>query len=1042
MEYLNQMRESQKKIERLVMVFNTIFTLNLCVYGWNEQWAAWISGVMLATLAISWGVFIGEHKTYWSRVYITVLGMQITYILYATNTGDLYMPVTTFALMLVFVAFYGDPNLLRLAGASLVIVVFYHMVIAHTSGIMRLWPHVAVLVWMQFLMWFWVSQRSEVSERMVQIIDALMDAERSKDDFLANVSHEIRTPINTICGMSDMALREQDLGALRNEIYDIQASGRSLLSLVTDILDFSQLQSGRISLEEENYNISSTLNDVINMAMSKKMGKPIELIIDCDASLLCNLYGDEKKIRRVIMKLIDNAIKFTNEGCVTIAVEGRRESYGLNLIVAVRDTGIGINDENREKLFHSFSQVDTKWNRQQGGIGLGLAISKELVKKMGGTITVKSRVGKGSEIKFVIPQKISEDVPIVHIENREALNVGVYIDMEQFTMTEIRDEYQNVIVHISEQLHVRNHICRSLAELKRREGREPFSHIFISLTEYREDPAYFDRLSEETKVVLVLEQSDERYMENYRLLRLYKPFYIIPVVSILNGSREFGGGLQMVRHGKFIAPSAKILIVDDNMMNIRVAEGFLREYQIQVVHAESGAEALKTIESMDYDFVFMDHMMPEMDGVETMHRIREKVGEYYSNVPVIALTANAAPGSREMFLEEGFADFVAKPIEISVLERVLKRNLPEGKIIYLSGGDVSKAGSSAALVGKGRGRAVLSFENVSKQRQGEPSAGMSRNMRDAGELPADRSGNMRDAGELPADRSGNMSDAGGPSADMGGNMRDAGELSAGMSRNMYDAGGPSADRSGSGTHWGGPDLAIPEKARLSVGDLDVSRGLVYCGSKEAYLEILQACCESAAENARQITEYYESGDWKNYTIQVHALKSSMMSIGAMELSDRAKALESAGKTGDIKTIRAGQDELMREYRREMDQIAVSPAVYPAEPYQICWNRKAEDDVQQEEGRISGDEAEASELPDISEEEFDSLQEKFEDAMYGLDGDGMEEILRELGRYQYHGVPLELRLQALHKKIEMSDLMSAGDDLSDIRREAKGDMTGA
>jgi signal transduction histidine kinase/CheY-like chemotaxis protein/HPt (histidine-containing phosphotransfer) domain-containing protein len=900
---------------------------------------------MLGGLLLSWVAFARKYRSFHMRIYLTTVTMQISLILYAAHLDDILPAITIFMVMTVFVAFYGVSDLMFPTLATIVIVIFYHRVIAQTPQFMdpgqykRLIPQLLNLLWLEFVIYLWVRKRGETSENMIHMIDVLIDAEQSKDDFLANISHEIRTPINTICGMSDMALREHDLEKLRDEVYDIQAAGRGLMSLVSDVLDFSQLQSGKIGYEEEVYNISSTINDVVNMSIAKRMDKPIEIIVDCDANLPHSLMGDEKKIRRVIMNLVDNALKYTNEGCITIALEGRRESYGLNLMVTVRDTGIGINQENLEKLFRSFSQVDTKRNRQEGGVGLGLAISKALVQKMGGTITVKSREGKGTAFKFVVPQKIVEDVPIARVEHKEQLNIALFLDMEQFDMIPIRDEYNRNISNMVKQLKVKCHSCRNLAELKRRESNENFTHIFISLEEYKMDAAYFDRLSEKTKVIMVLDQANEKYISNYKMLRLYKPFYILPVVSILNGYNHFEGGLQMVRSGKFIAPEAHLLVVDDNLMNIRVVEGMLKQYQIKVTHATSGFEALELIENMNYDFVFMDHMMPEMDGIETLHRIREKMGHYFQQVPIIALTANAAPGNREMFLQEGFADFVAKPLEVSVLERVLKRNLPRGKIIYRDDLETPEVFDTDTKGEREEDQPVLSLENVSRQN----------------------------------------------------------------SLHKEEA------RSSGG---------------LTVGDLDVEQGIVYCGGKESYLEILRACCEESEENIRQIQELFEQENWKNYVIRVHALKGTMLSIGAGKLSALAKKMEMAGKQNRISDIREGQEPLLQEYRRVMEEIRSAGDVYP---------QRADDkqDLPKES------ETHAQSLPEISEERFDELQEQMEESMYALNGDGMMQVLEQLGQYSYHGVSLKERLQQVQSQIEREDFMEAGDALAEIRKQCQG-----
>jgi len=342
-----------------------------------------------------------------------------------------------------------------------------------------------------------------------------------------------------------------------------------------------------------------------------------------------------------------------------------------------------MNEQSLEKMFVSFNQADAKRNRHEGGVGLGLAISHALVQKMGGAITVKSKPGKGSAIKFVVPQKVLDETPIASIKDKEHLNIATYIDMEQFDMIAIRDEYANNIMHMVEQLKAKCQICRNLQELQRREDKEKFSHIFISVSEYREGKEYFDELAKETNVIVVLDSYDEKYVTEPQLLKVYKPFYILTILSVINNLESSGKDRRRKMGEKFMVKNARVLVVDDNHTNIRVIEGLLNWYGIEVTTAESGKEALEKIMTADYDFVFMDHMMPEMDGVETLHQIRTKVGTYFQNVPIVVLTANAVAGTRETLLSEGFDDFLEKPVERSVLERVLKRNLPAEKIVYV-----------------------------------------------------------------------------------------------------------------------------------------------------------------------------------------------------------------------------------------------------------------------------------------------------------------------------------------------------------------------
>ncbi|MCI9463997.1 MAG: response regulator [Lachnospiraceae bacterium] len=934
MEYFNQSKRNQRAKERFVIIVFSFYTCSLCVSTVKRNLEAWIPIVMLLLLAFGWAMFLGKYRNYKVRTFLTGIIIQLTVILYAAHTDDLMSVVPTFMAFAVLTAFYGQTEMLWSTAVSLLFIIFYHAVITDNLWLlpaetrMDLFYQSGNILFVEFILYIWVKNRNERNEQVDQIIEALVEAEQSKDDFLSNVSHEIRTPVNTICGMSEMALREHDLEKMREEVFDIRDAGNNLMALVTDILDFSQLQQGKMNLEEEAYNITSTINDIINMAMAKKGDKQIELIVDCDASIPCGLMGDEKKIRRVIMNLVDNAIKFTNEGGVIINVHARKENYGINLCVSVRDTGIGMEDVSLEKLFTSFSQVDTRRNRQEGGVGLGLAISKELVQKMGGTITVRSYPGKGSIFRFVVPQKVLDEKPIGQVENRERINIAAYFDMEQFDMLTIRDEYTGIIAGMIKQLRVKCHICRNLAELKRREDHTVFSHIFISLEEYQEDEAYFDRLAKTAKVIIAIDRPREKYLSNPDLIRLYKPFYILPVVSILNGSRGSEGGRQITRPGKFTAPSAHVLIVDDNRMNIRVVEGLLKEYQIRVTYAVNGNEALELIENMSYDFVFMDHMMPEMDGVETMHRIRDKVGHYYQKVPIIALTANAAPGNREMFLEEGFNDFISKPIELSVLERVLRRNLPEEKLIFQT----------------------KQTEAVREKKE-------------------------------------------------------------------------------------------PEE-QLSIGSLDVEKGMLYCGGKEAYLSILEAYYEEREENRAVLDNLFAKHDWKDYTIKVHAFKSMMQNIGALPLAAKAKALELAGKRGDIGYIMDHHEELIGEYLHVIKELENSPFV----PTQTADEKKEMEnggirDAAEERKDCEKIDNTRNEMPELDEETFDEMAAQLEEAMYAFDGDKMLTVLSKMQEYQYQGKRLNKELEPVKKKIVMSDYMSAIETLSGIRNRIQNDKEG-
>lgn len=686
MEFYEENQARQRGIERVNLMFFSVYIFIMIWHGVKSSWPVWIS-MLLAIMTVSfWILFSKEYKNYLTRTIITSIGMAFSVMIFGIYISDFWIGITTFYVFSVLIALYGVAEYVYITmGVAAVLFINYALKMDNLlSGTMELkillMQCMNVLVY-EVILYVWVRNRGKSMQQSAKTIEALKLVERSKDDFLANVSHEIRTPLNTISGMSEIALAEQDVDTIHEYMYSIQTASRNLMSTVSDILDFSELQAGEITLDEEDYNISSTVNDIINMTMALREDKKIEIIVNYDADIPKVLYGDEKKIRRVVMNLVSNAIKFTNDGGISISIRGRRESYGINLSILVKDTGIGINPENLEKIYTSFGQLDTRRNRQNGGIGLGLAISKALVEKMGGTLLISSEYGKGTAVQVVIPQKIVEDSPAILVQNKEQMKALVYIDMERFVLREIRDAYSTNMENIIAQLGITVHICRSLKELKRRMSREKYNLMVISNEEYRQDIPYFQSITSDVHLMVIMDREDEREILDHKISRIYKPFSVFSIASAINGIYR-----EHTTRGKttgFIAPSAKILVVDDNYMNIRVVQGLLSKYKIRVEYALCGAEALEKIESMDFDFVFMDHMMPEMDGVETAHRIRNKIGSYYQSVPIIALTANAIAGTREMFMQEGFADFVEKPVELSVLERVLRRNLPENKMIFV-----------------------------------------------------------------------------------------------------------------------------------------------------------------------------------------------------------------------------------------------------------------------------------------------------------------------------------------------------------------------
>ncbi len=411
---------------------------------------------------------------------------------------------------------------------------------------------------------------SLITEQNHRLLDALRKEKRSqqeaeaanmaKSSFLANMSHEIRTPINAILGMNEMILRKEKDPAIRGYAGNIQASGNSLLSIVSDVLDISKIESGKLEIIPVDYEVNSLISDCCNMAAGRAKAKELELLVECADNVPMKLCGDETHIRQIIMNLLTNAVKYTEKGTVKLIVSGRFTDGGFVLKVDVSDTGIGIAEENLPQLFTQFQRFDLQRNRNIEGTGLGLSIVKRLCDLMSGTITARSVLGSGSTFTVELPQKVVDSTP-----------------------------------------------CGGV-------------------------------------------------------------------------NLNYSAGAEHEYHHSFEAPEAKILAVDDLPVNLLVIANLLKETRIKIDTAGSGRECLDKCSQQKYDLILMDHMMPEMDGVQTFEKLHGDKSSPNFETPVIMLTANALAGMREQYMDVGFADYVSKPVRGAKLEEAIRRNLPESLI--------------------------------------------------------------------------------------------------------------------------------------------------------------------------------------------------------------------------------------------------------------------------------------------------------------------------------------------------------------------------
>ena len=508
---------------------------------------------------------------------------------------------------------------------------------------------------------FQINEKAQQSEEFKREKQEADQANQAKSAFLANMSHEIRTPINAIIGMNEMILRETHEPDTIKYSQNVAVASESLLSIINDILDFSKIESGKMELVADKYKLDDVIKNLVNMIKPRAENKELEFKVNVNPNIPNELFGDSVRIRQVAVNLLTNAVKYTQAGSVTFDVNfNLRGGEEIFLRLSVKDTGIGIREEDRKKLFTDFQRLDLKKNKNIEGTGLGLAITYNLIQMMSGWIKVESIYGEGSTFTVTIPQKIIGEAVIGSIEKK-------------------------------------------------------------------------------------LQTADKQ--EKYKV--------------------------------SFVAPEAKILVVDDNEMNLLVVQGLLKETHIKIETAGGGREALQKLSENHYDVIFLDQMMPSLDGIQTLKLAKDMPENKSKGTPTIALTANAISGAREMFLHEGFADYLSKPVEPRRLEEMLIQYLPSEKI------------------------------------------------------------------QSPTDK---------------------------------------------------PAEVPKEKVSSSYEYLNVELGLQYSGDMaDMYRDVLEMFCNLKAEKQAALQKSFDLENWKTYTIQIHALKSTSLSIGGEQTSELAKQLELAGK---------------------------------------------------------------------------------------------------------------------------------------------------
>ena len=682
--------KGQTSIHLLLASIVTMFGTMLILLTLSMSWEHWMIPIIVMGNTMVWFLHIGRAGT--EGFYETLCAglLLVGFFFYGVHSAVLFdIPAVACMILLVF-SMFDKKRLLYITIGLYLLELLYHFLLLHTvtsgmgiQNIVRLGFGASVVAGSMAIAMYRINKRREDRTLQDSILAQLETTGRQNAEFLSNVSHELRTPTNMVLGISEVILEKDISPGVREDMRSIQLAGKRLSSQINNMLDYTEIVEGTLTPSNEPYMIASVLNDVITMAAMQKNRQQLEMVFDMDPKMPAVLVGDAEKLSHVLKILLENSIKFTEEGGINVCIGFRPESYGINLIIDIRDTGIGMDAAQLTQMCDDFYQADSGSSRFAGGLGLGLPIARGLLHAMGGFIYFDSKGQEGLQVHIAIPQAVSDYTPTMVIHDVERLCIACYFRPEKYSCDEVRIYYDNMILHMVEGLGIEGYQAHNFNGLMKLQSSHAVTHVFIAQAEYEENSAYYEELSNKLRVVIIAEKDFLLDAES-RLLVIRKPFSALSVVNLLNGEVKENGFEEAQAAGRrpFSCVGVRALAVDDEEMNLVVAKGVLGSYGIQVDTCPSGKEAIKRCTSIDYDIIFLDHMMPGFDGVETLRKIREIEGGIYQDLPVIALTANTLSGAREMFRNEGFTEFIPKPIERAVLERVLRKVLPKNSIQY------------------------------------------------------------------------------------------------------------------------------------------------------------------------------------------------------------------------------------------------------------------------------------------------------------------------------------------------------------------------
>ena len=831
----NEENEVFKSSHMTLLLCFTVFAVILIGESILLDWERWALVLVVAGLCGAWVMHIQQLLAPNARLWIYAAMMMIVYFFYGTHMTSTFDAALIMVVVIMIYSITCVRQLIWVCQGTFYVTFAYDILMLISMGekfdalsITRAGLHVVVVTMAGWIGRMIIDNWNGVTKRTSKEIEELKGATERLDNFLANVSHEIRTPVNAVIGLTAVIEKDELPEGAQANIRAISEAGHRVSEQISDILDFTEIDMGKLAVTRETYMIDSLINDLlVQLSFTENYG--LDLVIDMDAHIPSELLGDGSKIKKILWHLIGNGYKFTKEGGVYVHIYHVKRDYGINLVLEVKDTGIGMTETEIEHAYEKFYQSDSGKTRTAGGLGLGIPIISGFTRAMDGVLAIESDEGEGTTVRVSIPQEVENDSPCLAVRDRDKCVVVGFLGFMTTGHQSIRDFYMEMVNHLVTGLGITFKRVQSREELEKIINNDKVTHLFVGTGEYLENMEYINKIASEMNVAVVADRGFDGVVGRGVQL-LPKPFYGTQVVNFLN--HAFNGEEER-REERMTCPGLKVLVVDDEPMNLLVARGIFETYGMVVSTASNGPEAIEMCSVEDYALVFMDHMMPEMDGVEAMKRIRFNASRFKKEICIVALTANAISSAKEMFISEGFDGFIPKPIEISELERVLRRVLPKSAIVFEK---VDSSSKKEQTVSVKKEKSIMSLSESS------PSASKS--------------------AELPE-----------------------------------------------------------ELEQLREGGIEPENGLKYCrGDVEFYKTLLLEYAKNVSKKIAELNKYHDMANWNDYSIRVHAVKSTSKMIGAADISQLAKYLEDVSKAGESAKVDEKHEAFMTGYEMLMRKI--------------------------------------------------------------------------------------------------------------------------